>query len=488
MRPAKHRKTAIFRRKMSRFEVLCIIDTWDKIRRIFGKMNIIIIGCGKVGTALAQQLGREDHNITVIDTQYRMVQKATNLADVRGVCGNGASYSIQKEAGIETANLMIAVTSADEVNLLCCLIAKKAGGCQTIARVRNPIYHREISYIKEELGLSMVINPELASAKEAARLLQFPSAIEIDTFAQGRIELLRFRIPQGSPLCNQMLKDLSILSKYEVLFCILERGNQVVIPDGFVELRANDTVSMVVSSANANRFFHAIGIETNQVKNTIIVGGGKISYYLARQLLNMGVHVKLIERNRTKCDELCELLPNATIICGDGTDQELLEEEGLSEAEGFAAFTNIDEENVMLSLYAQTASHAKMITKVSTIAYDNIINSLDIGSTINPKHITTESILQYVRAMQNSLSSNVETLYRLIDGRAEALEFIIRESGPVTDTPLQALKLRENLLVCAIYRSGRILIPKGQDMLMVGDSVVVITTNCGLKDIRDILE
>lgn len=451
-------------------------------------MNIIIIGCGKVGTALAQQLGRENHDITVIDTQYSMVQRATNLADVRGVCGNGASYSIQKEAGIERADLMIAVTNADEVNLLCCLIAKKAGGCQTIARVRNPVYHSEIRFIKEELGLSMVINPELASAMETARLLRFPSAIEIDTFAQGRIELLRFRIPKGCPLCNQMIKDLSILSRCEVLICIVERGNQVVIPDGFVELKANDTISIVASSGNAGRFFNAINIETNQVKNTIIVGGGKISFYLAKRLMAMGIRVKIIERDRAKCDELCEALPHATIVCGDGTDQELLEEEGLADAEGFAALTNIDEENVMLSLYAQTASHAKMITKVSTIAYDNIINSLDIGSTINPKHITTESILQYVRAMQNSIGSNVETLYRLVDGKAEALEFIIREPGPVTDTPLQALKLRSNLLVCAIYRRGAILIPKGQDCLQVGDSVVIITTNCGLKDIRDILE
>lgn len=451
-------------------------------------MNIIIIGCGKVGTSLAEQLCTEGHDITIIDKQSDVVQKIANQTDVRGLGGNGASYSIQTEAGIERADLMIAVTGADEVNLLCCLIAKKAGNCQTIARVRNPVYHKEIRYIKEELGLSMVINPEWAAAMEMTRLLRFPSAIDIDTFAQGRIELLRFRIPEGCPLCNHMIKDLSVLSRCEVLICIMEREKQVIIPDGFVELRANDMISIVASSVNASRFFRMINIETNQVKNTLIIGGGKISFYLASRLLEMGIRVKIVEKDRAKCDELCEQLPGATIIHGDGTDQQLLEEEGLAGAEGFAAMTDIDEENVMLSLYAKSVSKAKMITKVSSTTYDAIINSLDIGSVVYPRHITTEYILQYVRAMQNSIGSNVETLYRLADGRAEALEFIIREKGPVTDIPLQNLKTRSNLLVCAIHRSGQIIIPKGQDCLKVGDSVVIITTNCGLKDIRDILQ
>ncbi len=451
-------------------------------------MNIIIIGCGKVGTSLAQQLSTEGHDITVIDSQSDVIDKITNLTDVRGMCGNGASYSTLKEAGIEESDLVIAVTGADEINLLCCLFAKKAGNCQTIARVRNPVYHREIQYIKEELGLSMIINPELASALEIARLLRFPSAIDIDTFAQGRIELLRFRIPEGCPLCNQQIKDLSILSRCEVLICIVERGNQIVIPDGLVELRANDTISIVASSVNASRFFHSINIETNQVKNTMIIGGGKISYYLASRLLEMGIRVKLIEKDKDRCDDLCELLPAAAIIHGDGTDQELLEEEGIGNAEGFAAMTGIDEENVMLSLYARSVSNAKMITKISSTTYDSIINSLNIGSVIYPGSITTEYILQYVRAMQNTIGSNVETLYRLVDGRAEALEFIIREHGPVTDIPLQELKTRVNLLVCAICRDGQIIIPKGQDCIRVGDSVVIITTNFGLKDIKDILE
>lgn len=452
-------------------------------------MNIIIAGSGKVGGDLAEQLCREGHDITIIDENAEVVGRMTTMTDVRGVVGNAASYSIQTEAGIQKADLMIAVTGADEVNLLCCLIAKKAGGCQTIARVRNPIYHEEIGHIKEELGLSMVINPEHATADEAARLLQFPNAIDIDTFAKGRIELLRFRLAKDNPLVGQKLRDLSILSKCEVLICAVEHDGQVLIPDGEMFLQENDIISIAASSVNASRFFKAIGIQTNQVKNAMLIGGSRISFYLAKKLLEMGIEVKIVEKDRATCELLCELLPKASIIHGNGSDQELMEEEGLARAEGFAAFTGMDEENIMLSLYAKQNSKAKKITKVNTNIYDSILEGLDIGSVINPKSITSESILQYVRAMQNSIGSNVETLYRLMGGKAEALEFIIRDDETITDVPLMNLKLRQGILVCAIYRNGKIIIPKGPDCLKKGDSVVVITTKCGeLKDIRDILK
>ena len=452
-------------------------------------MNIISAGCGKVGRALAEQLSREKHDITVIDRKPEAIQQITNIADVRGVVGNGASFEIQMDAGIDTADLMIAVTDADEVNLLCCLIAKKAGGCQTIARVRNPVYHHEIHHIKDELGLSMVINPEWAAAMEMARLLRFPSAIDIDTFANGRIELLRFQLEEQNPLCNNKIKDLHMLSRCEVLICIVERGKEVLIPSGEVELKAGDMISVVASPVNASRFFKTIGIETNQVKNTMIIGGGKISFYLAKRLLEMGIQVKIIEKDRDACERLCEILPKAMIINGDGTDRELLAEEGLAKAEGFAALTNMDEENVMLALYAKSMSKAKKITKVNRNTFDTIIGSLNIGSLIYPKHITSETILQYVRAMQNSIGSNVETLYRLVDGNAEALEFVIKGKSEVTDIPLQELQLKPHILVCAINRKGKIIIPKGQDCIQEGDSVVIITTDCGAyKDIRDIMK
>lgn len=451
-------------------------------------MNIIIAGCGKVGSTLAEQLSREGHDITVIDQRADVVKHVTDTADVRGVAGNGASYNIQKEAGIGEADLLIAVTDADEVNLLCCLIAKKAGGCKTIARVRNPIYHQEIGHIKGELGLSMVINPEFAASSEIARLLRFPSAIEINTFAKGRIELLRFRVEAGSLLDGRKLKDITELTQCETLVCIVERKGKIIIPDGEVCLQTDDTISIVASPLNASRFFKLMGVQTNQVKNTMIIGGSKTAYYLTRRLTAMGIKVKIIEKNMARCEELCELLPQAMIICGDGTDEELMEEEGLKDAEGFVSLTDMDEENIMLSLYAKSVSRAKKITKVNHNTYDAVIDTLDIGSVVNPKRITAESILQYVRAMQNSIGSNVETLYHLADGRAEALEFIIREDGEVTDVPLQDLSLKPHLLICAVNRKGRMILPRGQDSLQKGDSVVVITTRCGeLKDIRDVL-
>ncbi len=453
-------------------------------------MNIIIAGCGKVGGILAERLSHEKHDITVIDQKAEIVDYLTNVADVRGVVGNGASYSIQKEAGIEQADLLIAVTDADEVNLLCCLIAKKAGGCRTIARVRNPIYQQEIRYIKDELGLAMVINPEWTAALEMARILRFPSAIEIDTFAQGRIELLRFQLEEGNDiLCGQQIKNIKALAKCQVLICIVERGNQVLIPDGNLKLQEGDTIGIVASPANASAFFRLIKIETNQVKNTMIIGGGTTSFYLANRLLDLGVKVKILEKDRRRCEELNALLPKATIVHGDGTDPEVLDEEGLRSAEGVVALTEIDEENVMLSLYAKEMSRAQRITRVKRDNYDTIIENLNIGNIIHVRHMAAEQILQYVRAMQNSVGIDVETLYRLVGEEAEALEIIIREESELTNVPLMKLELKSDLLVCAIYRNGKTIIPKGADSLKVGDSVVIITTKCGeIRGVQDLLK
>ena len=451
-------------------------------------MNIIIAGCGKVGRALAEQLSREKHDITVIDRKPEAIQQITNIADVRGVVGNGASFEIQMDAGIDTADLMIAVTDADEVNLLCCLIAKKAGGCQTIARVRNPVYHHEIHHIKDELGLSMVINPEWAAAMEMARLLRFPSAIDIDTFANGRIELLRFQLEEQNPLCNNKIKDLHMLSRCEVLICIVERGNEVLIPSGEVELKAGDMISVVASPVNASRFFKTIGIETNQVKNTMIVGGGTIAYYLAKQLQDMKIRVRIIELNRARCEHLSKILPDVTVINGDGTNRDLLMQEGLPHAESFVSLTNMDEENIFLSLFAEQQTEGlKTVTKVNRVAYTEIIDRLDIGSVIYPKYITADYILQYVRAMQNSIGSNVETLYQILDNKAEALEFAVHETSGVTNIPLSELNLKKNLLIGCISRGGNTWIPRGGDRIQVGDRVIVVTTQLGLNDLKDIL-
>lgn len=450
-------------------------------------MKIIIIGCGKVGFALAEQLSHEDHAITIVDTNLQRLQEVEEDVDALMVVGNGASISTLSESGVEDADLLIAVTGSDELNLLCCLIARKQGHCQTVARVRNPIYSKEIEFIRESLGISMIINPEFAAASEIARLLRFPSAIKIDTFAKGRVELLKFRILPEFHLHDQSISYLTGKLKCDVLFSGVERGDQAYIPNGDFVLREGDLVSIIASPRSAADFFETIGLKTNQVKNCMIVGGGTISVYLARQLLSMHIPVVIIDASQKRCEELAEVLPEAMIIHGDGTNRRLLMEENLENAEAFVTLTNMDEENILLALFAKENSKAKLVTKVNRISFDNIIDKLDLGSIIYPKYITTDYILQYIRATQNSIGSNVETLYQILDNKAEALEFCIRENSTVVNIPLKDLKLKSNLLIGCINRNGRIHIARGNDSIHVGDTVIVVTTQKGLRDIRDIL-
>mgnify|MGYP000159345592 FL=1 len=451
-------------------------------------MKIIIVGCGKVGTTLAEQLNRENHDITLIDTNGEAIQNISDSADVMGVTGNGAVYQVQMEAGIQDADLLIATTNSDELNMLCCLIAKKAGNCHTIARIRNPEYSSEIRYIREELNLSLAINPELAAAREIARLLRFPSAIKIEPFAKGRIELLKFLIPEHSLLNDMRVMDVVNRLKSNVLICVVERGNDVVIPDGNFVMKKGDKISFIASHQGSADFFKKAGVDNNIVKSAMFVGGGKLTHYLCRLLEDTKIKIKIIERDEERCRQLSELLPKAMIIHGDGTDEQLLLEEGIRQTEAFASLTGFDEENIMLSLYASSQSKAKLITKVNKIAFENVINSLNLGSLIQPKMLTAEIILQYVRAMQNSMgSSNIETLYKIAADKAEALEFRVKEGSPVLGIPLEKLKLIDNLLVACINRGGTIITPRGKDTVEAGDTVIVVTTHTGLNDLTDIL-
>lgn len=450
-------------------------------------MITIIVGCGKVGSTLAEQLNREGHDVVLIDVNSTALEKAASTFDVIGIVGNGISYSVQSEAGIEDADLFIAVTDSDEINLLSCLIAKKAGNCKTIARVRNPIYDSETAFLRNELGISMIINPEMAAASEIGRLVLFPSAIEIDTFARGRVELLKIQVPAGSILHNMHIFDIVEKLKCDVLICAVERGDEVIIPGGNFVLNELDTISFVASPKQTYHFFKKIGIKTSSIKHCMIVGGGKIAYHLTKHLLNLGIHVKIIERNKERCEELSILLPDAVIIQGDGTNETLLNEEGIEYAESFVALTDVDEENILLSLFVASCSKAKIMTKINRISFKEIIGHLNLGSIICPKNITAEHILQYVRAMQNSMGSNVETLYRIVNDKVEALAFNIKKDSPIIGITFDKMNLKSNLLICSIIRKGKTITPRGQDMIKVGDQVIVVTTNSGLKDICDIL-
>jgi len=449
-------------------------------------MKIIVVGCGKVGQKLTEQLNIEKHDITVIDRRGSVVNEISGRLDVMGIVGNGANKEILENAGIKSADLLIAVSGSDELNILCCLLAKKIGGCQTIARIRNVEYSKEINLIKEELGLAMVINPELTAAQEISRLMMFPSAIQIDTFAKGKVELLKFRVNRGSVIDNMTIMDISSKLHCDVLVCVVERGNDVYIPNGNFTINEKDVISIVASPKNASIFFKKLGVMNNRVKDAMIIGGGEISCYLANSLIQMGVDVKIIEKDKEKCENICTLLEKATVICGDASDKQILLQAGLENTEAFISLTNLDEENILLSLYAKALTNCKIITKINRIAFDEVINGLDLDTTICPKNITAEYIVRFVRAMQNSYDSNIETMHEIIDGKVEALEFKIDKSNPKIGVPISEFKLKNNLLFACIYRNGEIIFPRGHDTLMAGDTIIVVTTITGMRDISDI--
>lgn len=450
-------------------------------------LNIIIVGCGKVGITLIEQLSKEGHDITIIDKNSSRVQEISSLYDVMGLVGNGASYSVQMEAGIEKADLIIAVTDSDELNLLCCTVAKQVGDCGAIARVRTPDYSKEAGYLREKLGLTMIINPELEASRETARILYLPTALEVSSFAHGQAEIIKFKIPKGNILDGMTIATLGKNITNDILICAIERQGEVYIPGGDFQMAEGDIISFVAPRRFIRAFLKKIGFKTRQVKNAMIVGGGKAAYYLAKQLLIMGIDVKIIEQNKERCEELSILLPDAIIINGDGTDQELLREAGLEYAESFIPLTGIDEENILLTLHARQISQAKTVTKINRSSFKDVINGLELGSVIYPRYITSEAIIAYVRAKKNSMNSNIETLYHMFDNRAEAIEFRVEEKSPLTGVPLKDLALKKDLLISFIYRNGSVRIPDGQDTIEVGDTVMVVTTHTGLDNIQDIL-
>ncbi len=450
-------------------------------------MNIIIVGCGKVGEVLAEQLNDEGDNITVIDLDPKKVSMVMNRYDVMGVVGNGATHLTQQEAGITHADLLIAVTGSDELNLLCCLIAKKAGNCQTIARVRSPEYNSEAPFLKDELGLAMVINPEQAAAAEIARVLRFPSAIKIATFARGKGELLKFRLPEKCPLAGLAVKEIATKLDCDVLVCTIERGDDVYIAHGDFVFEEKDVISVIAAPRRASDFFRKIKYKTNSVRDVMIVGCGEIGQYLSELLLRSGISVKIIEKNERRCEDLCALLDEAVIINDDASDQNVLLEAGLAKTGAFVALTNLDEENILLSLFARNTANCKLVTKINRIDFGSVIKHLDLDTIIYPKNITSETIIRYVRAKKNSIGSNVETLYNIIQGKVEAAEFIIKDGSPVVGIPIMKLKLKDGVLIAAILRDKKVMIPRGPDSIRVGDAVVIISNHLAVHDISDIL-
>lgn len=450
-------------------------------------MNVIIVGCGRVGRTLAEKLNADGNDVTVVDMSAEKVRVITNRCDVLGIVGNGATHTVQREAGIENADLFIAVTNSDELNLLCCMIAKKEGHCQTVARVKNPQYSTEKDYLKKELGLAMVINPEYAAAEEIARVLRFPAAIKIEPFAKGKVELVKFKLPAGCPLVGMSVKDAVIKYRLDMLVCTIERGDEVQIANGNSVFEEKDVVSIVATPKNAYEFFVKINYKGHAIKNALIVGGGTITHYLCEILEKAHVSLKVIEKDMKTCEELCSRWDKVTVIHGDPTDHDLLREEGIDKAGAFVALADSDEENILLSVFAKSENSGKLISKINRTDYDNVISQLELDTVICPRNITSDIILRHVRAMQNTLGSNVETLYNVVQNKVEASEFIVKENSPIAGTPLSMLKLKKNVLIASISRGNEIIVPRGHDVIQAGDSVVIVAAQ-KLHDVTDVLK
>lgn len=453
-------------------------------------MKIIIVGVGKVGLALTKHLSREN-KVTIIDQNPQLVDNIINIYDVMGVCGNGASYDVQKEAEADKADLLIATASSDEINILTCLVAKKLGIPHTIARIRNPEYEKQLRFMREELGLSMSINPEKATAREIARVLRFPAAMKLESFSKGRLELVEYRLPENSALHGMQLSDLYRNIRVRVLICAVSRRDETYIPSGDFVLQAGDKIYLTAAPHELEHFFRHLGVFRGRASSVMIVGASKLCYYLASQLIDMGMSVKIVDQNRQRCVEIEERLPKALVIVGDGTDSELLQEEGIGQIDAFVAITGLDEANILMSMSAARQSRdCKVVAKINRRSLMELVSTEGmIDSVVSTGAVTTELILKYIRSMKNATGSQVKTLHRIVDEKVEALEFGIKENYPFVGVPLRDLRIKSGILVAGIVRrSGRIVIPTGDDVINQGDDVIVVATDTGIQDIRDIFQ
>ncbi len=449
-------------------------------------MNIIIVGDGKVGFTLTRLLALEGHDLVVIDSKQEVLTDSKNRLDVITLKGNGANIEILREAGAETADLLIAATSMDEVNILSCMLAKKLGTEHTIARVRTTDYLRSLSFLKEEMGLSMTINPEKESAIEILKVLRFPSAVNVDTFAGGKVEVVEIKLMEGNPIIGRRLADLRKESEDGFIVCAVDRGEDVFIPSGDFVFEADDKVSITGNRSKISRFFKKLRIFKKTVRDVVIIGGGTIAYYLTLSLLKQGIHVKIVEKDHERATQLCEMLPGAKILCGDGTNADLWREEQLGKTDAVVALTGMDEQNVIISLMVQNPE-CKVVTKISRQSFNSILEDLHLHTVISPKYITAAQIVSYVRAMQNSMGSKVNALYQILDGQVEALEFVA-EYDEFIGIPLSELVINDQALIACIMRKGKIIYPSGESTIEIGDRVIVTTTLSRLSDLSEIFE
>lgn len=451
-------------------------------------MKIIIVGGGKVGYTLAHQLSTEEHDITLVDNDSEALIHADDTLDVMCIKGNGASVEILKSANISEADLLIAVTDGDELNMICCVIGKKLGAKHTVARIRNTDYSNEYKMLKQELELDMVINPEMDAADEIARMLQFPPATNVETFANNMLEMVEFRVLESDKLINTQLMDLTKKLPSKVLFCAVKRNDEITIPKGSFIFYPNDLVYVIGERSDIFKFFTFLGRTSHKTKNVTIIGGSRIAIYLTWILKEVGMNVKIMELDKSRCILLNEVLSNTLIICGDGTDQEVLDNENIQTADAFVALTDRDEENLISSLYAHQCGVHKVVLKINRQNYFPIVKKLGLDSIVSPKFTTANNILRYVRALNNSQGIAVEKLYKILDDEAEVAEFTARNSAYLLNIKLKDLSLKKDVLIAAIVRNKKIIIPYGNDSIKEGDKVIVVTKTGFITDLNEILE
>ena len=450
-------------------------------------MNIIIVGAGKIGFTLTQYLTREGHDVTVIDRKAERVGLVNTTLDAITITGS-VDLELLRLAGAASADLLIAATNSDESNILCCMMARKLGVKHTIARVRRREHFEAVMFLREELGLSMTINPEQDTAREISRVLRFPSAAKVEPFAKGQAELVEFKLMEDNPLCGTELKNFHGRFDRGTLICAVRRGEDVIIPGGDFVFRAGDSVNVVGAPREIHAFFKAMAIFKKGAKSVMIVGGGHVGVYLGRQLLSMGIRVKLLEQDEAKCNAIKDLLPKADVICADGSRPDVLEEEGLRGTDALVAITGSDEINIILGAYARSVGVPKAIAKVNEDHLISLAESFGLEEPVQPRVITGQQVLQYVRSMANaSDTGGVEMLRRILDGKLEVLEFRAGTAGPCIGVALRDLPTKPDVLVAAIIRAGRCLIPGGNDAIQPGDSVLAVTTRRGMTRLEDIL-
>ncbi len=452
-------------------------------------MKIIIAGCGKIGETIVKSLVEEGHDILIVDNDDSVIQEITNIFDVMGICGNCVDSDVLEEAGVRTAELFIAVTDSDELNMLSCFLAKKMGAQNTVARIRTPEYNdKSLFVMKTNLEISMPINPERLAARELFNILKFPSAVKLETFSHRNMEMAEVVLREDSPLDGVKLSDIQAKFKANVLVCCVQRDEEIFISDGSFVLRGGDRIGIVASHTELEKLFRSTGLLKKQAKDIIILGGSRVSYYLAEMLAEIGASVKIIDKDEKVCEALGDTLPKAVVIRGDGTQQELLLREGLMHTDAFVALTGLDETNALISMFATRRGVPKVIAKINREELIPMAEDLGLDCIVSPRKIVSDVVVSYARAVQNSLGSNIETLYKLMDDRVEVLEFNVRDNSRVVGVPLKDLKLRKNILVIGIIRDRKFIVPKGDSEIHLGDRVVVITTSQGLGDLSYILE